>query len=192
MKNISLYIRNLLNGEDELAKHSQEVSALAQRFGMYLNYGFREVISLKIGGLIHDIGKILIPEDEEYEIVKQHALLGHQLLLKTKHPFSKDVLDIVLQHHERIDGKGYPYGLKDEEINPLTKIVTLCDVYSAMTSVRSYKNASSPMDALEEIGRCLGTQFDATLGRQFIQFIQLNQLETSIEHIKMNKISIEG
>lgn len=181
MKNLSNTLISLLKESEELYSHSEEVSQLAYQFGIYLGLGFRDVQTLKFGGFLHDIGKVRIPKetlfkttrltDEEFLIIKDHPNKGYQLLLETKQTFSKEIYSIVLEHHERIDGKGYPNRLADKEIHPLAKIISLCDVYSAITMKRSYKDSFDSDFAVLEIKKGLGTQFDKDLGEHFIQFL---------------------
>lgn len=181
MVNLSKTLISLLKESEELYSHSEEVSQLAYQFGIYLGLGFRDVQTLKYGGLLHDIGKVKIPKEtlfkptrlteEEFLIIKDHPNKGYQLLLETKQTFSKEVYSIVLEHHERIDGQGYPNGLKDKDIHPLAKIISLCDVYSAITMKRSYKDSFDEDFAISEIKKGLGTQFDMNLGERFIKFL---------------------
>lgn len=193
MEELQDYITLLLNGREELSLHSKEVSELSFYFGVYLGLGLKNVNNLRVGGLIHDIGKLEMPEqvlfkegtltNEEFQLIKEHPVRGEQMLLRTIHPFSKDVREIVLQHHERIDGKGYPYQLKDGEINTLAKIVSLCDVFSAITGARSYKSSYGAEYALEEIQKGLGTQFDKEIGEEFIHFMNEKHVNMINPHI---------
>ena len=129
-----------------------------------------------LAGLLHDIGKIGIEEgvlrktgkltDQEYDRIKQHPSIGAGILHEIKQ--MRDVIPGVLSHHERIDGRGYPEGLSGEQI-PLTgKIVGLADSFDAMTSKRTYRDAMTVENALEEIEKGLGTQFDEKIGRVFL------------------------
>jgi putative nucleotidyltransferase with HDIG domain len=179
---LSKSLVSLLKEKEELFSHSEEVSQLAYDFGVYLGLGLRDVKNLKIGGFLHDIGKVEIPQDilfkegrltnEEYQVIKDHPTKGHQLLLETAYPFADDVFSIVLEHHERIDGQGYPKQLLGKEIHLLAKLVSLCDVYSAITSKRSYKELGSKEFAFFEIEKGLGTQFDNVLGKEFLSFMK--------------------
>ena len=129
-----------------------------------------------LAGLLHDIGKIGIEEvvlrkngkltDEEYDRIKQHPSIGAGILHEIKQ--MRDVIPGVLSHHERVDGKGYPDGLTGDQI-PLTgKIVQLADSFDAMTSRRTYRDAMSVEQALDQIEKGLGTQFDEKIGRIFL------------------------
>jgi HD-GYP domain-containing protein (c-di-GMP phosphodiesterase class II) len=129
-----------------------------------------------LAGLLHDIGKIGIDEellrkngkltDEEYARIKMHPAIGAGILREIKQ--MRDIVPGVLCHHERVDGKGYPDGLRGDEL-PLTgKIVGLADSFDAMTSKRTYRDAMSIEQAIAEIERGLGTQFDENIGRVFL------------------------
>ena len=127
-------------------------------------------------GLLHDIGKIGIEEvvlrkegkltEQEYSRIKVHPSIGAGILSEIKQ--MREIVPGVLCHHERVDGKGYPNGLKGDQI-PLTgKIVGLADSFDAMTSKRTYRDAMTLEKALAEIERGLGTQFDEKIGRVFL------------------------
>ncbi|MCS6954758.1 MAG: HD domain-containing protein [Candidatus Calescibacterium sp.] len=132
---------------------------------------------LKLALLFHDIGKIEIPDSilnkpakltsEEYEVIKRHPEAGEEILKNVK--FLQDVAEIVKQHQERWDGKGYPRGLKGEEIHLYARIVSLADAFDAMTSDRVYRKAMPIEEAVEEIKRNRGTQFDPTVVDAFIR-----------------------
>lgn len=168
--------------------HSMRVTlyslALAKRVG--LSDSLLEEIETT--GLLHDIGKIAIPEKillkpgkltpEEYEIIKTHPELGGRLVNSIEK--LKLISNWLKSHHERYDGKGYPDGLKGEEIPISSRIIAIADTYDAMTSDRAYRSALSHEVALEEIQRCAGTQFDPELAMLFIQ------IQAEIEEIKNN------
>jgi HD-GYP domain-containing protein (c-di-GMP phosphodiesterase class II) len=129
-----------------------------------------------LAGLLHDIGKIGIEEvvlrkkgkltEQEYDRIKQHPSIGAGILHEIKQ--MRDVIPGVLSHHERIDGRGYPEGLSGEQIPLIGKIVGLADSFDAMTSKRTYRDAMTVENALEEIEKGLGTQFDEKIGRVFL------------------------
>jgi response regulator RpfG family c-di-GMP phosphodiesterase len=133
---------------------------------------FRRVSDIDIlrpGALLHDIGKIGISDhvlrkpgaltDEEFELIKEHPALGARILRTV--PFLTQQLPIVELHHERPDGRGYPYGLTAEEIPMLARIVHVADAFDALISARAYRPALDSGYAIRELWRCAGTQFDA-------------------------------
>jgi len=132
---------------------------------------------LKSVGLLHDIGKITIDEnvlnkpgkltDDEWNEIKRHPEIGYRIL-NTVNDMS-DMASYVLYHHERWDGKGYPKGLKGDEIPFVSRIINIVDSYDAMTSERSYQKALSKEVAIEELKKNAGTQFDAELVSVFIE-----------------------
>lgn len=133
-------------------------------------------------GLFHDIGKIGIPDavlqkttrltDEEYDDIKNHPSIGAHILQPAR--IFEKIIPMVKHHHERYDGKGYPSGLKGEEIPLCARIVSLADSFDAMTSDRSYRPRFTLFKALEEIEECKGTQFDPDLADAFVVAIKEN------------------
>lgn len=168
----------------KLIKHLNRTAEIAVLFGNHLNLSENEIRSLYLAGKYHDIGKILIPKNllykegkltkDEFEIIKNHPNYSYKLLEDTRGVFSKDVLRAIKEHHERIDGKGYPLGISGNKIFYLSKILSLCDSYDAMISNRCYQEKKSKKEAIIEIERGLGTQFDKELGLSFINFIKLS------------------
>jgi putative nucleotidyltransferase with HDIG domain len=153
--------------------HSQRVSALAVTIGRKMGLDEATLDVLRLGALLHDVGKIGISEEllskpgpltaEEYESVKAHPTVGSQILQKVG--FLGPHLPIVELHHERPDGSGYPYGLKGTDIPVLARIVHVADAYDAMTTARPYRPALPPAEAVDELRRCAGTDFDADVVR---------------------------
>lgn len=158
-------------------------SLVAQRSGL----SGREIAWTTIGGFLHDLGKIGIPDavlrkaaaltDEEYDVIKTHPAIGAELL--TRHPAGAFVLDAVYAHHERPDGKGYPLGLRNGEITPMAAIVGICDAFDAMTSARPYRAPMPKERAFSIIHQGLGTQFDFRFGTVFTAM----QTDEELEHI---------
>ena len=148
--------------------HSYRVAKYAVRIGKALGMTERELETLEYGGLLHDIGKIAITNeiickpgrltDSEFEVMKTHASIGADIVEQIK--FLSEATELVRHHHERPDGRGYPYGLKGEEISLGCAILNVCDAFDAMTSDRPYRSALSVEQAMEELVRCKGTQFD--------------------------------
>lgn len=128
-------------------------------------------------GLLHDIGKIAIAEyllnkpgrltDDEMEEVRRHPEIGYRILSSVND--MAEMGDFVLYHHERWDGAGYPKGLKGEEIPVQARIISIADSFDAMTSERSYKVSMTKEEAIEELRRSAGTQFDPVMTRIFIE-----------------------
>ncbi|MDQ1711857.1 MAG: ribonuclease protein subunit [Frankiaceae bacterium] len=132
--------------------------------------------ALSYGFLLHDVGKVGIPEsilckpgpltEEEYEVMKTHPIIGVQIVAPIQ--FLNDSVDIIRCHHERWDGKGYPDGLAEEGIPLGARIFSVCDTFDAMTSDRPYRRALPFDDAVAEIDRCGGTQFDPDVVTAFV------------------------
>ncbi|TPG71579.1 HD-GYP domain-containing protein [Brevibacillus laterosporus] len=156
--------------------HSFNVTIYTVLVGLKMGLNDKEIGDLALGAMLHDVGKMLIPPeilnkpgrltDEEYEIVKQHTEIGFELLRKqigipllTAH--------CAYQHHERIDGSGYPRQLKDMEIHPYAKILAVCDVFDALTSHRVYRSPMLPHDATELLFAGSGTQFCKNVLEEF-------------------------
>ncbi len=165
--------------------HCERVRDLSMILSKGLEMTSEQLRQLKFGSTLHDIGKIGIPEtilnkpgtftDEEYEYVKKHSALGYDIMAEL--PSMHEAKEIILHHHERVDGNGYPYGLVAEEIPLLAKIVSIADAFDAMTSERPYKNSyMSHSEAFKELRRCSGTQFDTVLVEVFISQMKKNSV----------------
>jgi diguanylate cyclase (GGDEF)-like protein/putative nucleotidyltransferase with HDIG domain len=147
--------------------HSSTVSELAAQIAAELGFEPGHVAQVRLAGLLHDVGKIGIPDailqkpaeltDYEYELIKTHATLGHRIVLASE---LEDEASWVLHHHERIDGNGYPGGLRDEDIPLEARILAVADTFEAITSDRPYRAGQTPAAAFAELQRCAGSQFD--------------------------------
>ena len=174
-------IKDIINTLHEKNKreeqHSHRVSELCKSMGEALGLAEKDIQELKTVGLLHDIGKIAIDEnilnkpgkltEDEWEKIKRHPEIGFRIL-NTVNDMS-DMASYVLNHHERWDGKGYPKGLKGDEIPFISRIITIVDAYDAMTSDRSYRSALSDEIAIGELQKNSGSQFDAELVNVFIE-----------------------
>ena len=148
--------------------HSRRVAQLAQEIAAAMGLPRSEAQALYRGGLLHDIGKIGIPDavlhkpgplsEHEWQVMRTHPRLGHQVLERVA--FLRPAIPVVLHHHERYDGGGYPEGLKGEEIPLIARVFAVADAFDAMTSDRPYRPALPVHEALQEIVRHCGTQFD--------------------------------
>jgi putative nucleotidyltransferase with HDIG domain len=153
------------------AGHSERVSVLSVAIGRTLGLPADELEVLRLGALLHDIGKIGLADAvllkpgaltaDEYDAIKQHPVLGARILRSV--PFLTRHIPIVELHHERPDGRGYPHGLRDEDIPLAARIVHVADAYDAMTSARAYRKARPGGEALRELWRCAGTEFHAEI-----------------------------
>lgn len=160
--------------------HSERVTELSIKLAEECNVPSSEIENIKLGGLLHDIGKIGIPEavlnkpgrlnDEEFNIIKSHPDLGLHILGKVE--FLEHIVPIIRHHHERYDGKGYPGGLKGDNIPLLARIVSVVDTFDAMTTNRPYRKALTIEESLVEIDRCSGSQFDPDIAAKFIKMVR--------------------
>ena len=148
--------------------HSERVSRLSVHVAEELGVGYEERRVIKYAAILHDVGKIGVPlciinkpgplDDEEFARMKAHPSIGVEILHDID--FLSPAIDVVRYHHERLDGGGYPHGVDGEHLSRLVRIVTAVDAFDAMTSTRSYRRALGIEDALAELERCSGTQFD--------------------------------
>ena len=176
---VDVILTMLFEKDPETERHCKRVQRMCRVFAEKLDLSPSESGLLLRAGLLHDIGKILIPTsiilskqrltNEEYEIVKKHSYLGYRIL--SSKGYLKRIGDIVLAHHEHIDGGGYPNQLKGEEIPYFARVLSIIDAFEAMTSVRSYREKRTNEEAIQELKRCSGTQFDAELVKQFIDVV---------------------
>jgi len=151
------------------AGHSERVSVVSVAIARALGLGAEAIEVIRLGALLHDIGKIGVPDEvllkpgkltqAEFDIIKQHPVAGARILRSV--PFLVPHIPIVELHHERPDGRGYPYGLRGDDIPMAARIVHVADAYDAITSKRAYRAARPASDALRELWRCAGTEFHA-------------------------------
>ena len=159
--------------------HSMAVCALMMALAQRMQMSEEEVRLAGLSGLLHDVGKCRIPlrilnkpgalTPEEWRIMQDHSTLGAQLLRPL------DVPDLVLQaclhHHEKMDGSGYPSGLKGEQIHQLARMAAICDIYDAVTSDRPYKKGWPPAQALQRMTQWCGNHLDKAIFEQFVQTV---------------------
>ncbi|AEG59148.1 GAF and HD-GYP domain-containing protein [Desulforamulus ruminis] len=164
--------------------HSKNVARIALALAQGLKLSDSEIQTLEYGALLHDIGKIGIPEAilnkngkleyEEYETIKSHPVIGVTILQPVD--FLQNTSAIIHYHHERIDGKGYPSGLKGENIPFEARVVSIADAWDAMTSDRSYRKGMSTEQALRELQNHAGSQFDSYMVKAFLAMIKQNPI----------------
>ncbi|PWE52083.1 HD family phosphohydrolase [Metarhizobium album] len=156
--------------------HCLAVSALMITFGRSLGFGEDTVELLGVGGLVHDIGKMTIPisilqkasklDEKEFQVIRSHPDRGYHLLAQIKNT-SPLILEVCKHHHEKYDGSGYPNGLRADEIPFSARIAAICDVYDALTTIRSYKKAWIQAQAVDLMLNARG-HFDPKLLREFV------------------------
>ena len=184
-------LRQTVEAKDPYTRgHSDRVSAYSVLIGQKLGLSNEELHTLKIGGLFHDIGKIGIPDsillkeskldDEEYSQIKNHPSIGAHILGNVS--MFNDIIPIVMHHHERFDGRGYPSQLVGEDIPLFARIAAVADTFDAMTSRRSYRDALPLEVVIAEIEKCAGTQFDPKIAKVFLEILR-NEYE-KIEEIQ--------
>jgi len=160
--------------------HAEHVAELMAGLASQMCMSSDEISLAFIVGLIHDVGKIKTPSDiltkpgrltdEEFQIMKKHAQHGADMLVIIEG--AEAVVPIIRHHHERYDGNGYPKGLCGKNIPLLSRMLTICDTFDAMTTNRCYREPVTIEECIEEINRCSGTQFDPSLCELFIEFLK--------------------
>ena len=156
--------------DDDTGEHTQRVGELSYVIAMNLGFLEEDARKLALAAQLHDIGKIGIPDaillkpgkllPEEYEVIKRHTLIGERLLSRSNYDLLNYAAIIARSHHENWDGSGYPHGLAGEDIPLAGRIVSVADVFDALTHKRSYKEAWTKAEALDEIRRMTGIKFD--------------------------------
>jgi len=174
-RSVNLILKTLYSKSPEEKEHSENVSVLSEAIGREMGLAQPEIDELKTAGIIHDIGKIAVSsrilekdgplDKEEWEEIRKHPETGYNILSTVSEysPLAK----IILTHHEHWDGKGYPKGLKGDEIPLLSRILGAAEAYDVMVSGRVYRKAMSREDALAELRQCAGTQFDPEVVKIF-------------------------
>ena len=160
--------------------HCVNVSVYAVGLGKELGLSQRELIRLGCGGILHDLGKSRVSHElinkpgrlteEEFVLVKNHPALGHELLQKM-HEADAMILSIVRHHHEKLDGSGYPDGLKGDEVDFYARIVAIGDIFDALTTRRSYKPALSTFEALGLMKNKMADELDMELLTRFVRMM---------------------
>jgi putative nucleotidyltransferase with HDIG domain len=171
-------ILNLSSDDEYTYQHSVQVGVLSYYISRWLGYSEEKALTAGKAGFLHDIGKSRIDPailskparltDEEFEIIKTHPVHGHQILVEAygdKSPISL----AALQHHERMDGRGYPKGLTDSQIDPVAKIVAVADIYSAMICSRVYQKEQDMLFVLQELHRLSFGEIDPHITQTFIR-----------------------
>jgi putative nucleotidyltransferase with HDIG domain len=193
-----MWLSKIKDKDEYTAEHSMNVGILAINFGRHLGRDRDDLEKLGLCGMLHDIGKTRTPIEvlnkegafspDEFAIMRRHAEDGQRILLGN-HGVYYGCVDVCHNHHEALDGSGYPRGLKAHAINDFTRIVTICDVYDAITSDRCYKKGRSSLDALKILYEGRGKKFDSRMVVEFIRCIGLYPVGSIVE-LENNSIGI--
>ncbi len=176
-RTIDIIINTLNEKNHREEQHSCRVAELCEKLAQAIMMPEHSINEIKSAGLLHDIGKIAIPEEllnkpgrlteDEYTEIKRHPEIGYRILCSTNEML--EIAEYILSHHERWDGKGYPRGLKGDEISLQSRMIAIADTFDAMTSLRSYREPVTVEKAASEILKNAGTQFDPELAKVFVK-----------------------
>lgn len=172
---IETILTTLFEKDSNSEIHSRAVSRISEKIAIAYGMNRQDVAEVKTAGLVHDIGKIIVPisiitkegklTTEEYDLIKGHSEIGFRILNSTND--MRNISNIVLSHHERWDGLGYPRGIRTDEIPVQSRIIAVADAFDAMTSERTYREIVTNDQALDEIVNNAGTQFDPKVTKIF-------------------------
>ena len=186
---IAVDISALKVSDEYTFKHSVDVATMSMIVSRQYGLPDEQIYEIGISGLLHDIGKSKIPNeilnkagkltDEEFALIKQHSLLGYQIL-KDKPELSNAIKLGVLQHHEKINGSGYPMGATEDKIHIFAKIIAVADIYDALVTERPYKKAFTPRDAVEMIMAMTG-ELDLKVMQSFLESVILYPVGTNVD-----------
>jgi putative nucleotidyltransferase with HDIG domain len=173
-------LARLKTADDYTYMHSVAVCALMVALARQLNFDEEQTREAGMAGLLHDLGKVATPTEvlnkpgrlttEEFDIIKDHPVAGHKLLTEGA-AVSEIAMDVCLHHHERIDGSGYPHGLKGDQISIFAKMGAVCDVYDAITSNRPYKAGWDPAESIKKMTEWSDAQYDHEVFQSFIRSV---------------------
>ncbi len=175
-----LWLMQIKNRDNYTAEHSMNVGMMSAAFGKHLGHPRFEIEQLGLCGMLHDVGKVRTPLEvlnkpgkltpEEFGLMREHARHGRDILM-SKRDLYQGAVDVAYGHHERLNGRGYPRGLKAHQIPYFAKVVAIVDTYDAITSSRVYDPGRSPNKAMEILSEGKGTHFDEELVEEFIRWM---------------------
>lgn len=186
----ALWLTQLKNVHEYTAQHCINVAVLSIAFGAHLGFTAEHLRLIGLGALLHDVGKMRIPQpildkpgrvtEEEFRILRRHPLEGYEMM-KATGQVPAQALQIIRHHHERISGRGYPDGLRGEQISTAVRVVAICDVYDAMTSDRVYHERIMPDVALNAMYKMAPTEFGTELMHEFIRCVGIYPVGSLVE-----------
>jgi len=178
---VEKYVENL---DPHINSHQKKVARISEVLAEYLELSLKDKLALRAASKLHDLGKLCVPPgilkkpgsltSLEYEIAQFHSYIGYKVLSRIR--VMEEAAKIVLQHHERIDGSGYPEGLKGEEISTGARILAVADVIEAMTSSQPYRFPHDLKNTLEEVSKGKGTQYDPYVVEACIELFDTKNL----------------
>lgn len=203
-KNVTCNLTEICSADAYTFAHSVDVGILSIAIGAKLGYKRKGLLKLGTGGILHDLGKTEVPSEilnkpgkltsEEFAVIKKHPAYGYKLILESASRIDPQSAAIILNHHERWDGSGYPRGLKGEDLDEMDSICAIADVYNAMTTDRVYRPALPPHEAYEMLMAAGNIMFSAKVVEAFMQcvvpypvgaFVKLSNNETAVVY-KLN------
>lgn len=186
---IAVDITALKTSDEYTFKHSVDVATMSMIIAKKMKMNKQDVYNIGIAGLLHDMGKSKIPleilnkparlTDEEFEVMKQHSVYGYRIL-QEKEDFETSIAIAVLQHHEKMNGRGYPMGVSSEKITSYARILSVVDVYDALVTERPYKKGMSQRDAIEII-MSMTEELDITVMRNFLESVILYPVDSVVQ-----------
>lgn len=186
---IAVDINALKTSDEYTFKHSVDVATISMILAKQLDMSEKEIHEIGVTGLLHDIGKTKVPPeilnkparltDDEFAIMKKHSLFGYHMI-KDRPEFNNAICMGVLQHHEKINGHGYPLGFDEHKICPYAKILSIADIYDALVTKRPYKEAFSQRDAVEMI-MSMTNELDITAMKAFLSSMILYPVDSIVQ-----------
>lgn len=186
---IAIDINALKTSDEYTFKHSVDVATIAMILGKQQGLSQKQIYELGVAGLLHDIGKTKVPisilnkpdklTNEEFAIIKKHSVFGYNML-QEHNDFNNEICMAVLQHHEKLNGKGYPLGFPKEKITHYAKILAVSDIYDALVTERPYKKAFSHRDAVELI-MSMTEELDISAIKSFLASVILYPVDSIVK-----------
>lgn len=174
-------LSQLQEADGDTLEHCERVKSLSMGIAYYLRYDPSKLLTLFYAAKFHDVGKAKIPidillkpgklTDEEYAVMKEHSRYTYEMI---REYHGEEIALIAFEHHEKLDGTGYPRGLRDDQISMPARIICVADAYDAMTVTRPYRKGLSREEAIRELRRCEGTQFDGRVVDALERYLEEN------------------
>lgn len=188
--NALLWLGRLRTKDNYIAEHCLNVGILAIAFGRHLGMGSDELETLGMCGMLHDVGKLKVDQkildkpakltDEEFAFIKDHCQIGKDILSRDEN-MPKEIIEAAFGHHERMDGSGYPRGVRANSLNLYTRMISIVDTYDAITTNRCYDKSRPAAEAIKILFGCRDTQFEPVLVEKFIECLGIYPTGSLVE-----------